>query len=102
MEAGTGEHSRTMAGIGACVLTAAGGVLDAWVYLAHGHTFANAQTGNVILFALHLTAGELSEAAHVVPSIAAFVIGLLSSRLSGAWLKKKRLNSRTLRLSVGS
>ena len=89
-----------MAGIVACVLTAAGGVQDAWVYEAHGHTFANAQTGNIILFALHLTAGELSEAAHVVPSIAAFVAGLLSSRLAGAWLKERRLNSRTPRLSV--
>ena len=74
--------------------------MDAWVYLAHGHLFANAQTGNVVLFAIHAAAGEMSDAAHFVPSITAFAAGLLSSRLAGAWLKKKGLNSRNVRLSA--
>lgn len=74
--------------------------MDAWVYLAHGHLFANAQTGNVVLFAIHAAAGEMSDAAHFVPSITAFAVGLLSSRLVGAWLKKKGLNSRNVRLSA--
>ena len=100
MMAGRVGHAGTMAGIGACVLTAAGGAMEAWVYMAHGHVFANAQTGNVVLFALHLATGELSDAAHIVPSIAAFIVGLLSSRLSGAWLKKKGLNSRSWRLAA--
>ncbi len=94
------ETTGGAARVGACILTAAGGVMDAWVYLAHGHLFANAQTGNVVLFALHATAGELSEAAHFIPSMAAFVAGLVSSRLAGAWLKRRGLNSRNVRLSV--
>ena len=100
MEGGIVERTRAMAGIGACVLTAAGGAMDAWVYLAHGHMFANAQTGNIVLLALHLTAGDSSEAARVVPSVVAFVAGLLSSRLAGAWLKKHGLNSRDWRLAA--
>ena len=99
MNVGSVEHTR-MAEIGACILTAAGGAMDAWVYINHGHVFANAQTGNIVLLALHLTAGELRDAAHVIPSITAFILGLLSSRLAGAWLKKKRLNSRTFRLAA--
>ncbi|MGA7922289.1 MAG: DUF1275 family protein [Candidatus Acidiferrales bacterium] len=29
-----------------CLFTAAGGYMDAFSYIAHGHVFANAQTGN--------------------------------------------------------
>ena len=94
------ERTSTAATIGACLLTAAGGAMDAWVYLAHGHLFANAQTGNVVLFAIHAATGGLSKAAHFLPSIAAFVAGLLLSRLSGAWLKRTGLNSRNVRLSA--
>ena len=100
MKAGDVEHERTIAGVGACILTAAGGTMDAWVYLAHGHLFANAQTGNIVLFALHLTAGEFREAARIVPSVGAFVVGLLSSRLAGAWLKQRGMNSRSWRLAA--
>jgi hypothetical protein len=28
------------------IATTSGGAMDAWVYLAHGHVFANAQTGH--------------------------------------------------------
>ena len=98
MAADVVEKTQPAATIGACILTAAGGVMDAWVYLAHGHLFANAQTGNVVLFAIHLAAGEVGDAMHFVPSIAAFAAGLLSSRLAGAWLKERGLNSRNMRL----
>ena len=100
MAAELAEKAERAAWIGACILTAAGGAMDAWVYLAHGHLFANAQTGNVVLFAIYAAAGELTDAAHIVPSITFFVVGLLSSRLAGAWLKKKGLNSRNVRLSA--
>ena len=72
--------------------------MDAWVYLAHGHVFANAQTGNVVLLAIHLTAGEWDYAASVLPSITAFIAGLVLSRLAGARLKTAGLNSRNVRL----
>ena len=100
MKAGTVERTTALAGIGAFILTAAGGAMDAWVYLAHGHGFANAQTGNVVLLALHLINGELSDAAHLVPSIAAFIAGLFLSRLVGAWLKNEGRNSRNWRLAA--
>jgi uncharacterized membrane protein YoaK (UPF0700 family) len=74
--------------------------MDAWVYMDHGHVFANAQTGNVVLFGIHVAAGDFTAAARHVPSIMAFILGLVSSRLTAAWLKKAGLNSRNVRLTV--
>jgi uncharacterized membrane protein YoaK (UPF0700 family) len=36
----------------AVFFTLAGGFMDAYSYLARGHVFANAQTGNIVLFAV--------------------------------------------------
>ncbi len=100
MEPEVAVHAAKTATMGACLLTVAGGMMDAWVYLAHGHLFANAQTGNVVLFAIHLTASDLAGAARTLWPIAAFLAGLLLSRLAAIWLKTAGLNSRNLRLSV--
>jgi uncharacterized membrane protein YoaK (UPF0700 family) len=34
------------------LLSAGGGAMDAWVYLAHGHVFANSQSGNLVLMGI--------------------------------------------------
>ena len=81
-------------------LTFAGGILDAWVYMAHGHVFATAQSGNVVLFGIDLAQGAVADALRHLPSMAAFVAGLLLSRVSGTLLKRQGLNSRTIRLTV--
>jgi uncharacterized membrane protein YoaK (UPF0700 family) len=75
-------------------------MLDAWVYIAHGHVFANAQTGNIVLFAINLAAGDTRAAWRHIPSLAAFTIGLLLSRVSGTVLKRWGRNSRTVRLGA--
>ena len=72
--------------------------MDAWVYLDHGHVFANAQTGNIVLFSILVANGRYSDALHHVPPLAAFCAGLVASRLAGAWLKERGANSRNLRL----
>jgi uncharacterized membrane protein YoaK (UPF0700 family) len=78
--------------------TAAGGALDAWVYLAHGHVFANAQSGNVVLMGIALSQGNLDGVVSRLPSLLAFVAGLFLSRLAGEALKRRGYNSRTVRL----
>jgi uncharacterized membrane protein YoaK (UPF0700 family) len=80
--------------------TVAGGAMDAWVYLAHGQVFANAQSGNIVLMGVALAGGNVARAAMHLPSLLAFVAGLLASRLSGQLLKHSRLNSRNARLSL--
>jgi uncharacterized membrane protein YoaK (UPF0700 family) len=74
--------------------------MDAWVWMDHGHVFANAQTANVVLFGIHVAAGDFTTAARHVPPVMAFILGLVASRLSRAWLKKAGLNSRNVRLTV--
>jgi uncharacterized membrane protein YoaK (UPF0700 family) len=82
----------------ASLATIAGGALDAWVYLAHGHVFANAQSGNIVLMGLALAQGDMQGVAARLPSLLAFIIGLLLSRAAGEALKRRGYNSRTIRL----
>ena len=36
------------------ILALAGGFMDVYSYIGRDHVFANAQTGNIVLFGLHL------------------------------------------------
>ncbi len=94
------EHTRERgAAVAASALaTAAGGVLDAWVYLAHGHVFATAQTGNVVLMMTAVANGDSLQAVSHLTSLITFIAGVFSSRQTGSLLKKTRLNSRDIRL----
>lgn len=44
-----------------CLVTLAGGAVDAWVYLGHGHVFANAQSGNIVLMGIALAQDDFKE-----------------------------------------
>ncbi len=70
------------------------------VYLAHGHVLANAQSGNVVLMGIALAGGDVARASTHLPSLVAFVTGLLASRLSAQQLKRRRLSSRNVRLGL--
>jgi uncharacterized membrane protein YoaK (UPF0700 family) len=64
----------------AVLLAAAGGLVDAVVYLIHGNVFANAMTGNVIFLGISAVSHNLREAvAHIIP-ILAFLAGVAASR----------------------
>jgi uncharacterized membrane protein YoaK (UPF0700 family) len=91
---------RLSAVVASALATTAGGAMDAWVYLAHGHVFANAQTGNIVLMGVALAGGDVAKVATQLPSLLAFVTGILASRLSGELLKRNRLNSRNVRLGL--
>jgi len=98
---GFGVGSQRLSALAASVFaTVAGGAIDAWVFLAHGHVFATAQSGNIVLMAIALAGGLLAEAASRLPSLFAFIAGVLVSRLSAQLLKRRRLNSRNIRLGV--
>jgi uncharacterized membrane protein YoaK (UPF0700 family) len=59
------------------LLAITGGFLDAYTYLLRGRVFANAQTGNMVLFAIKLSEGEYKAAAVYLIPIFAFVIGII-------------------------
>ena len=58
-----------------------GGFLDAYSYLARGHVFANAQTGNVVLFGVRAAAGNSASAWKTLPSILAYICGVAVANL---------------------
>ena len=82
------------------MITVAGGALDAWVYLEHGHVFANAQTGNVTLMMIAIARGDFAQAGSHLTSLAAFTAGLFISRQTGSLLKGMKRNSRDIRLGL--
>lgn len=71
----------------AVLITCACGFLDAYTYLARGGVFANAQTGNMILFALGLADRNWGEASQHLWAILAFLVGVaLSSHIKSGRL----------------
>jgi uncharacterized membrane protein YoaK (UPF0700 family) len=66
-------------GVGA-LLALAGGFLDGFTYVGHGHVFANAMTGNVVLLGINFLTGSWRTAFHHVPAILAFVAGVCVSQ----------------------
>ncbi len=49
--------------------------MDAYTYLAQGRVFANAQSGNIVLFGVNLASGNLYEAMRHLPPVAAYSAG---------------------------
>ena len=59
------------------LLAIVGGFLDAYTFICRGGVFANAETGNIVLFALGITNGNYKNALMAAIPILAFVIGVL-------------------------
>jgi uncharacterized membrane protein YoaK (UPF0700 family) len=68
----------------ALLLAATGGLLDAVVYLNHGHVFANAMTGNVIFLGISALSHDWTDVARHIAPILAFLIGIVAARLLAA------------------
>lgn len=67
----------------------AGGFLETFTYMLHGGVFCNAQTGNLVLFALRLCSGDFSSASRYLFSILAYLLGILVSAILPTVLKRK-------------
>jgi uncharacterized membrane protein YoaK (UPF0700 family) len=59
------------------LLAIVGGFLDAYTFVCRGGVFANAQTGNIVLFGIELTKGNFKQAIMAFLPILAFIIGTL-------------------------
>ena len=62
--------------ITALFLSVSGGLQDVYTYLYRGKVFANAQTGNIVLMAVKLFAGEWGEALRYLMPLCAFALGI--------------------------
>lgn len=74
------------------LLTLAGGYFDAYTYIARGGVFANAQTGNIVLFGIHLAEGHFVKALSYFIPILAFVLGVFTAELIHKTEKKTPLH----------
>lgn len=76
----------------AVLLTLSGGFLDAFTFLGHGKVFANSMTGNIVLLAVDLAAGDWHQATRRVSPLAGFVCGILAAHLlqlmSPRWVRQ--------------
>jgi uncharacterized membrane protein YoaK (UPF0700 family) len=66
----------------ALLLAATGGLLDAVVFLDHGHVFANAMTGNTIFLGISLLTRDWRDALHHTTPLLAFFAGVITSKLA--------------------
>lgn len=62
------------------VLATAGGFLDGFSYVGHGHVFANAMTGNVVLLGINCFSGSWQAGLRHLPAILAFVAGVCTAQ----------------------
>ncbi len=72
------EKARTIAAV--VLLAVSGGLLDAVVYRLHGHVFANAMTGNIVLLSIALMAHDTGQAMRHVTPLAAFALGVMLAK----------------------
>jgi uncharacterized membrane protein YoaK (UPF0700 family) len=57
-----------------------GGALDAFTYLGHGHVFANAMTGNVVLLGLNAVQGDWRRSLYHLLPILSFFLGVSTAK----------------------
>ncbi|MCB5188294.1 DUF1275 domain-containing protein [Methylobacillus caricis] len=60
----------------AALLTLSGGFLDAFSYVGHGHVFANAMTGNIVLMGVSMAEQDWAQTLRHLPPLLAFVLGV--------------------------
>lgn len=60
----------------AILLALSGGIMDAYSYLVRDHVFANAQTGNMLLFGVNLATGDWVQCLHYAVPVVCFAAGI--------------------------
>lgn len=84
-----GEKQMSDAFRTAAILAAAGGFLETYTFLLHGHVFANAQTGNIALCGMAIAHGDATEAVKYLTPVLSFAAGV-------GFVEIVRLRARTL------
>lgn len=80
------------------ILSLSGGCMDAYSYLCRDRVFANAQTGNMLLFGVNLAEGNYPDALKYLWPILAFSVGIVLSDVIRSRMQRSRLHWRQLSL----
>ena len=78
------------------LLALSGGLMDAYSYIFRDHVFANAQTGNIILFGVNLSQGDFQTAFKYFCPIIAFAFGIILSEVLRSFGNKYGLHWRQI------
>ena len=79
------------------LLALAGGFMDAYSYMARGHVFANAQTGNILLFAIAVSEGRPGDSLRYLLPVVSFAVGIaLTAAIRTRKAAYKRRQHRTV------
>lgn len=73
------------------LLALAGGFMDSYSYIARGGVFANAQTGNIVLFGINIFNHNIKRCLLYLISIISFVIGVIITECIKSKFKKDSL-----------
>lgn len=63
------------------ILALSGGFMDAYTYVCRGHVFANAQTGNILLFGVNFSEGNWQMALRYLFPVLAFALGIVIANI---------------------
>ena len=69
-----GQMSESM--LTAAFIILSGGLQDAYTYLCRGKVFANAQTGNIVLFSAYLFDGDWTHSRRYLVPVLSFMLGI--------------------------
>ena len=73
------------------VLAIVGGFMDAYSYMCRDHVFANAQTGNILLFGVNISEGNLGQAFRYFLPVLVFALGIAISDMIRLTMKHKSI-----------
>ena len=72
-----GQMSESM--LTAAFIILSGGLQDAYTYLCRGGVFANAQTGNIVLFSAYLFDGDWAHCLRYLVPVLSFMLGIFAA-----------------------
>ncbi|MGO1580194.1 MAG: YoaK family protein [Peptoniphilaceae bacterium] len=74
----------------AIFLALSGGFMDAYSYIARGEVFSNAQTGNMLLFGVYASKGNLSRSLDYALPVLSFAFGIALAQIIRFRLRKRK------------
>lgn len=84
----------------AILLALSGGLMDAYSYLGRGKVFANAQTGNMLLFGVSLADGDWERCVHYLFPVVGFALGIVLAHNIKIFAHLEHLHWRQLALAI--
>ena len=84
----------------AVLLALAGGLMDCYSYLVRDHVFANAQTGNMLLFGVNLASGDWAQCIHYAVPVVCFALGIALCHGIKLVAREEHLHWRQLALAI--